>query len=325
MVSLLISILPNVLYLLVLMALDSFALARISLVLRNMLLGVLWCALAFVLTNPVCLGIPVVIGGVSLMPLVEEIMKGSIPARLVMRRKFRFMAQCLIYGAAVGSGFSLLENIIYFYFNPGMAIGTAIVRGFCCAILHMGCTALFVTVLLLVSKRYCDILGLAISIVPSVAIHFMYNLVLERELMNPALVLVLIVLLFIAIFIILFNFGEKKIYRWMDHSISNEILTLSAIRSGNFSQTRAGEYLLDVKENFSPEVFFDMICYVRLFLELKIDKQSDMLLRQAGFGEEEAGLRHAERSSKKEELSSLARRIGKTGMSILSPLVQDDI
>lgn len=62
MVSFLVSILPDALYLLVLKILDSFALARFKLILRNMLFGLMWCALAFVLTNPACLGIPVSIG-----------------------------------------------------------------------------------------------------------------------------------------------------------------------------------------------------------------------------------------------------------------------
>ena len=62
MLPFLISILPTALYLLVLKALDSFALARFKLILCNMLFGLMWCALAFVLTNPDCMGIPVSIG-----------------------------------------------------------------------------------------------------------------------------------------------------------------------------------------------------------------------------------------------------------------------
>ena len=325
MLPFLISILPTALYLLVLKALDSFALARFKLILRNILFGLMWCAVAFVLTNPVCLGVPVEVGGVSLMPLIEEILKGCILVWLITGRKFRFMAQSLIYGAAIGSGFSLLENIIYFYFNPGMAVGTAVVRGFGCAILHMGCTALFATVLLLVYKKWSNVAGILVSIVPSVAIHFLYNIVLERGLIQPVYALILIVFVFIALFVFLFTFGERKIYKWMDHSISTDISTRSAIRSGNFSLTKAGEYLLEVKENFDPEVFFDMICYVQLFLELKIEKQSDMLLRQAGFDDGQTDQRHAERSSKKAELKSLSHRIGKTGMRVLAPLVQDGV
>ena len=206
-----------------------------------------------------------------------------------------------------------------------MAVGTAIVRGFGCAILHMGCTALFATVLLLIYKKYRNALSIIISIIPAVVIHFLHNWILSNELMSPALALVLIIVIFIALFIFLFTFGERQIYKWMDHSIGSDIQTLSAIRSGNFASTRAGEYLLEVKEHFPAEEFFDMICYVQLFLELRIEKQSDMLLRQAGFGGEEAGKRHAERSAKKAELSALSRQIGKTGMSVLAPLIQDGV
>ena len=325
MVSFIISILPNALYLLVLKLLDSFALARFKLIMRNMLFGLMWCALSFLLTNPVCLGIPVSVGDFSLMPLLEEILKGCILAWLITRHKFKFLAQCLIYGAAIGSGFSLLENIIYFYFNPGMAVGTAIVRGFGCAILHMGCTALFATILLLINKKHPGIFGIIISILPSAAIHFLHNFVLERELMKPMSALLLIMVIFIVLFILLFLYDEKKIYEWMDHSINDDIQTRSAILSGNFSSTKAGEYLLSVKEQFPPEVFFDMICYVQLFLEIRIDKQSEMLLRQAGFEDPNAEKRHTERSARKAELASLATQIGRTGMQILSPIVQDRI
>ena len=111
----------------------------------------------------------------------------------------------------------------------------------------------------------------------------------------------------------------------MDHSISIDVQTSSAIRNGNFSSTRAGEYLLGVKEQFDPEVFFDMVCYVQLFLELRIEKQSYMLLCQAGFGGEAMGVTLQEHQAKKAELESLSRRIGKTGMWVLSPLIQDKL
>lgn len=109
----------------------------------------------------------------------------------------------------------------------------------------------------------------------------------------------------------------------MDHSIGNDIRTRSAIISGNFSSTKSGEYLLGVKEQFPPEVFFDMICYMQLFLELRIDKQSDMLLRQAGFGKDEPDTKHEERNAKKAELAALSRQIDRTGMRVLAPLIKD--
>lgn len=81
--------------------------------------------------------------------------------------------------------------------------------------------------------------------------------------------------------------------------------------------------MLEVKEQFKPECFFDMIYYVQLFLELKIEKQSYMLLCQAGFDGEAMGKTLGEHQAKKAELKSLKRSIGLTGMHVLSPLVSE--
>lgn len=100
---------------------------------------------------------------------------------------------------------------------------------------------------------------------------------------------------------------------------------LSAIRSGNFPTTETGKYLMDLKEQFQSDVFSDMLSYFRLFLELKISKQSEMLLRQAGFSSAESGDRHSERNMMKAQMKILSDRIGKTGMNVLSPLINDNI
>lgn len=325
MISLLISILPNALYILVLKLLDSFALARFRLILRNMLIGLICCTLTFVIVYPRCLGMPVAIGGFSLVPLIEEILKGYIPARLTIQRKFRFLSQCLIYGAAVGSGFSLLENLLYFYFNPSMILGTSIVRGLGCAIMHMGCTALFTTLLLLLRYRFGSLLAIIISITPTVAIHFLYNLIMGNEQIGTTTSLFVVVAIFIGIFIILFAFGEKRIRNWMDFNINNDISTLSAIHTGDFSSTKAGEYLMDIKKQFRDDVFTDMLSYLQLFLELRISKQSEMLLNQTGFSNEVSEEKHKERNLKKSQMKVLADRIGKTGMIVLAPLLNDNV
>ena len=50
MISFIISIFPNALYLLVLILLDSFALARFRLIMRNILFGLMWCVSCFTKT-----------------------------------------------------------------------------------------------------------------------------------------------------------------------------------------------------------------------------------------------------------------------------------
>lgn len=311
------SLLPIAVYILILKMLDSFSLARWKTLLAGIGYGALCCgALWYLVSSVLPLG--------SATPLVEELLKGGFAAYLICSKRIRFMPEALIYGAAAGAGFSLVENIIYLYSQPGMMAGTAIVRGFGCAILHMGCSALMATLLIILFKSRLHLVSsITISFIPSVLIHYAYNLSQENSLAQPMALMAIAVVLLLALFVLLFSYGDKMIFRWMDHSINVDIQTLSAIRSGHFSSTRAGQYLLEVKDQFKPECFFDMICYVQLFLELKIEKQSYMLLCQAGFDGEAMGKTLGEHQAKKAELKSLKKSIGLTGMHVLSPLVSE--
>lgn len=308
---------PIAVYLMVLKMLDSFSLARWKTLLTGIVYGALCCGTLYCLVS-------FILSPGRATPLVEELLKGGFAAYLICTRRIRFMPEALIYGAAAGAGFSLVENVIYLYSQPQMMAGTAIVRGFGCAILHIGCTSLMATLLIMLCKSKLHLpSSIAVSFIPPVVIHYAYNLAQENALAEPMALMSIAIVLLLALFVLLFAYGDKLIFRWMDHSISVDIRTLSAIRSGHFSSTRAGQYLLDVKEQFKPECFFDMICYVQLFLELKIEKQSYMLLCQAGFDGEAMGKTLDEHLAKKVELKSLKKNIGITGMHVLSPLVSE--
>ncbi len=323
-----ISLLPILLYILVLKMFDSFALAKWKLLAGCFAAGLASCLIAFLLGRSSIGGIfDVTVGGreFSLMPILEELLKAVLPLILVCSRRIRFMAEALIYGAAAGGGFSLLENAVYLYYIPDMEVGTAIVRGFGCAILHIGCTALVATAALVLIGKKLSTARVALAFIPSLIIHLLYNNLQEYQVVSPMVMLVAIIVLFVVLLLILFGQGEKAIYKWMDHSISIDIQTRAAIMSGNFASTRAGEYLLSVKERFSPEDFFDMICYVQLFLEIKIEKQSIMLLKQAGFDDDSMGIDLKEHEAKKAEMESIEKRVGRTAMWVLAPLVKDEV
>ena len=128
--------------------------------------------------------------------------------------------------------------------------------------------------------------------------------------------------LFLALFATLFYISDRKIYRWIDFGINEYIGTLAAIRTGNFSSTRAGQYLLAVKEQFQPEIFFDMICYVQIHYELTINRQSRMLMQQAGFGSELTHEQQKDIEDKQAELKALRRNIGATAWWVIQPLVR---
>lgn len=308
----LISLLPVVIYLIVLKLMDSFSLVKWRYLVFVMAYGAAAAVLALFLSE-ITGGL--VWSGISLAPLVEEILKAGVIVYATLKKNLRFMVEALIYGAAAGGGFALVENTAYLLANSDMMVGTAIFRGFGCAILHIGCTALFSNLLIFLFIKSNKGLITFCAIIPSVIIHYLHNYID----VSPVVKLFAVLLVFYLLFVILFQYGERKIYRWMDRSISGDVQTLSSVRKGDFSSTNAGKYLLNVKDQFEPEVFFDMICCVELSLEIKIERQSRMLMSQAGFDSGQS----EESKAKIDEFNALKARIGKTGCQVLAPLIRD--
>ena len=90
------------------------------------------------------------------------------------------------------------------------------------------------------------------------------------------------------------------------------------INKGELSSTKAGEYLISVKEQFSNEVIFDMYCYLKLYLELSIKAKSNIMLK-----ENDIEIPYdPELLGKLAELKALRKKIGKVGELVLSPLVK---
>ena len=54
----------------------------------------------------------------------------------------------MICGAAVGGGFSILENVFYLLLGDGMSMGTVLFRGLEVALIHMGCSAIIAAALM---------------------------------------------------------------------------------------------------------------------------------------------------------------------------------
>ncbi|MCQ2158453.1 MAG: PrsW family intramembrane metalloprotease [Bacteroidales bacterium] len=321
MIITLVSLLPIVTFLIILKFLDSFALVKRSALWSTTGYGALVCILLLAITKFV--EFPQV-GGQSTMPFWEEVLK-AIPVIIgISRRRIKFLAEALIYGASIGGGFALVENTVYLMFNySAMTVGTAIFRGFSCATLHVGCTALIATIAVLTADFKPKALFKILAFIPSIILHFIMNLLVSNGIVSPAVQLVVTVAGFWILIALLFSAGQKKIYKWMDHSISIDVETLSSIKKGCFASTKAGMYLMDVKEQFKPEVFFDMINFVELYLEIKIEKQSRMLLSQAGFADAIPQAETDAYNAKVLEFESLKKFIGKTGLQVLSPLVKD--
>lgn len=309
------SLFPIVIYLIILKLLDGFKMVRWTVLIACLACGALSCTMAASMAWNNGDATP-------WMPIIEEMLKASFIVALVARRRIVFFAEAMVYGAAVGSGFALLENSIYVYFNPDMLLATAMFRGIATSMLHMGCTAIFAVTMLLSriwgakSWPLCAIAPLTDIIIP-VAIHYTYNLHVLPEMIQ----LVLTVVLFLFLFIGISEYNERRIYQWMDHSISYDIQLLSAIKQGQLTETKAGQYLISIRNQFDAEVFFDMVCFMQLYLELVVEGKSRMLLEQAGLATPLTPGQQRVHQAKVTELHTLRRNIGRMGEHILRPII----
>lgn len=308
------SLFPIIIYLIILKLLDGFRMVRWFVFAACLGCGALSCALAAAIAWNADI--------TSLMPAIEEVLKASFVVTLIARRRIVFFAEAMVYGAAIGGGFALLENCIYVHLNPDMLFGTALFRGIATSMLHMGCTAIFAVIMLL-----CKIWGAkslpiyaiapASAIIIPVAVHYIYNLHLLPEMVQ----LTITVIAFLFMFIGISGYNERRIYQWMDHSISYDIQLLSAIKQGQLTETKAGQYLISIRNQFDAEVFFDIVCFMQLYLELVVEGKSRMLLEQEGLAPPLTPEQQRIHQAKVTELHTLRRNIGRIGEYILRPII----
>lgn len=318
----LISLFPIILYLLLISSLDGFSLCRTSKILKYLSWGVISCLTC----TQIARMMPSIIIDNDGFIVIEEVMKALPIIVNVFKRKSAFFTETLTYGAAIGAGFSLVENIIYILVNPAFAFGDALIRGVGTSLIHIGCTALCGCCCLVLKhvfnnqpNAYGVIMGPA-AMIPSLGIHFLYN----QFFMSEFVQMFLVVIVFIVFFLIIFKIDRTQIHGWLDECIANDITLLASIKDGKMKETQAGQYLLAAKERFKPEVFFDICMYLSLFLELTIAAKSRVILNESGIEMPITPEEHKSNKEKLAELLSLRKAIGKSGHMLLSPLVNDD-
>jgi len=298
--------LPVALFLLGLLYLDSFKLVPLR---RLMILIVIGCAAAAL---SLAINNAMLAAGMqrkTLMqfgaPVVEEILK-AIPIFWMLRtRRVGFLIDAAICGFAVGAGFALAENLYYLSTLAKAPPALWVVRGFGTAIMHGGTTAIFA----IVGKSRQSIIGLVVAM----AIHSMFN----HFILSPAMTTLLIVIIFPPLVVLAFARSERLLQQWLGNGFDVDAALLRAMRSGQFADSHAGQYLQSLREHFEGAVLADMFCYLQLHAELSLRAKGVLMLRESGF----PVAKDVEVAEKLRELRYLKDSIGKTGELALLPLM----
>ena len=311
------SLTPVLLFLAILIWLDSFKLVGLKSVIRTIVVGGFVAGACYFINGQIVdlfAPEPTTLYR-YVAPLVEETTKALFVVFLITSRRTGFMVDAAIYGFAVGAGFAVVENVYYLQAIESATIFTWIIRGFGTAIMHGGATAVFAIVTkVLVDRRdsmrpHLILPGLAISFV----VHSAFN-----HLFLPPIVNTLVLLLaFPVIVSVVFQQSEKYTRDWLGVGFDSDQELLEMIKTGNISETRIGHYLQTLREHFAGEVIADMLCWLRIQVELSIKAKGLMLMREAGFKPPPDPATRA----KLEELAYLEESIGATGILAISPVV----
>ncbi|HRY34091.1 MAG TPA: PrsW family glutamic-type intramembrane protease [Bacteroidales bacterium] len=313
----LISLLPVAAFVVFLVFADSFKLISA----KTLLICVAWGILAAYLAERLNLAIS---GHLNLTfsdyaryvaPLVEEPLKLMMLLLLIRYGRIGFLIDAAIYGFTVGAVFAVYENITY-YNDPGTDNPMVlIIRGFGTSLMHGGCTTLGAMLLIRTQDTIrIRMLPLIQALLIALFIHSLYN----HFIISPVGSTILIVLILPPALMIVFNRHERRIRQWMEMELFSEVQLLKMIREGNIGQSRPGQFIAKLKGSFSAETIVDMLCYIELYTALSVKAKSRLLLAEAGLPYQ----KDPETGSSLVELKALGKRIGRTGLMALSPVLR---
>ncbi len=320
--------LPVAIYIFVVYKLDNFALLSVKRLLLLVLSGMgaaLVCFGLFMLTDKFLSER----ASDFVVPVVEEAVKGIPLLMLARRKKMVFFIDSVICGAAVGGGFSILENIFYLVLGDPMAFGTVLFRGLEVALIHMGCSAIVAAGLMfavrLVERRKArldikskDVMMAVFLLIAAPALHVAHN----TFHFNPLIQFVFIFGAMGGLLMWTYQYDGDMIHRWLDKGLDKQVSLLHSIKEGQLGETKTGQFLISVKESFPPEIFFDIICYVQLHVALSVAAKSRFMMREMGMDLPIEEDKKQQYISQYEEYMNLEKSLGKSARMTIAPVVK---
>lgn len=310
------SLLPVLIFLLALVSLDSYKLVRLKSVIQTILIGGIVAIVAYFLNTWLSPLFADTIFTYSryISPVIEETLKAIFIIYLTRANKVGFLVDAAIYGFAIGAGFAVVENVYYLQSLQQSNLLVWLIRGCGTAVMHGGATAILAILFKSLSERYNQqLIAILPGLITAIFIHSIFNHFLLPPVFTTVAQLMTLPLILTAIF----SHSEKMVRNWLELGLDSDVKLLEYILTGNIVETKIGRFLLSLKNRFPGEVVADMLCFLRIHLELSIRAKGMLLLRNAGF----RTTLDAEIKEKFNELNYLEKNIGVTGKLALSQIL----
>jgi RsiW-degrading membrane proteinase PrsW (M82 family) len=313
-----VGLLPVLIFLIVLLYMDSYKLVGLRTVLWVILAGALLPVAGYWINGyaieMLAWDLPTYSRYAA--PVIEEGLKASVMIFLFRTNRIGFLVDSAILGFAVGAGFGVVENFYYLYMASDAHIAVWVVRGFGTAIMHGGVMALFGVMAQTLTERSMRINPLLYvpGFIVAVTIHSVFNHFPGTPILTTLGTLIALP----PILLIVFRKSARSMHEWLEVDFDEDALLLEQINSGEFAESKIGRFLEDLKQKFSGPVVVDMLCYLRLYTELALRAKGMLMMRENGL-DTPVGERTR---AKFEEMRYLEKSIGKTGCLAMSPFLQ---
>ncbi len=313
-----VSVLPVFLFLLALVFLDSYKLVKVHEVAGTIIFGALSAVAALFLNTFIAQYVP---RGMHIMPryvgpVTEEVLKAVFVVYLIRSGKVGFMVDAAIHGFAAGAGFAFMENVYYLQTVGGSSTMVVwLIRGFGTAVMHGGTAAIMAIIVKSLADRSPSprLWHLAPGAGAAMLLHSFFN----HFPLPPQFMTAFLLVSLPPIMVWVFHRSEKSTREWLGVGFDTDATLLEAVNTGEVSRTKVGEYLETLKAKFPGELVADMLCMLRIHLELSIRAKGVLLMREHGFESKP----EPDTAEKFSELDYLEKSLGKTGMMAIKPFL----
>jgi RsiW-degrading membrane proteinase PrsW (M82 family) len=312
-----VGLLPVLIFLVVLVWMDSYKLVRLRTVLAVIVVGGLTAWAAMYVNGWLIHAFGMELRPYSryVSPLVEEGLKALVIIYLFRSSRIGFLVDAAIMGFAVGAGFALVENLYYLQALGSANMAVWVVRGFGTAIMHGGVAAMFAIISQTLTERQMKINPR--YYLPGRAVAAFLHSVFNHFLVAPVLQAAGTVLILPPLLHLVFQHSARAMHEWLELDFDADARLIAMITSGEFSESKIGRFLDDLRSKFEGPVVVDMLCYLRVYTELAIRAKAVLMARENGIV-----LPVGERTREKfEELHFLEKSIGKTGCLAMKPFL----
>jgi RsiW-degrading membrane proteinase PrsW (M82 family) len=307
---------PVILFLGVLVLMDSFKLAKPSAIAAAIGWGVVAAFLCDAVYSALAPVLPFSEMRYSqfVAPVIEETAKAAFVVYLILRRRIGFPVDAAQLGFAVGTGFAVVENYHYLQVLSDASIVLWAVRGLGTAMLHGTATAVFAMLAQTATERHRD-RKVAVFVpgwLAAVVIHAAFNLLPFSPVAMTATLLIALPLIVLWVF----QRSEQATREWVGAGLDLDLMLHETFASEALALTRFGTYLRELRQRFPGPVVADMLCLLRVELELSIQAKAVLIARDAGVTMPE----HPDARAAVDEIRYLRASIGRTGLLALGPV-----